>query len=97
MTPETGFLEAIQQDPCDPTPRLIYADWLEEQGRDEEAEWLRLDAKVDQSAFVDPRDLHRLMRMPKPKGVYPLYIEKPSMRRRAENKRFWTSLEEIMS
>lgn len=27
-----AFLEAILQDPDDDTPRLIFADWLEEQG-----------------------------------------------------------------
>jgi uncharacterized protein (TIGR02996 family) len=31
-SPADAFLEAILQDPDDDTPRLIFADWLEEQG-----------------------------------------------------------------
>jgi uncharacterized protein (TIGR02996 family) len=32
MTHDEAFLQAIQEDPDDDTPRLVYADWLEEQG-----------------------------------------------------------------
>jgi uncharacterized protein (TIGR02996 family) len=40
-----AFLEAILQDPDDDTPRLVYADWLEEQGdsaRAARAEFIRV-------------------------------------------------------
>jgi uncharacterized protein (TIGR02996 family) len=37
-----GFLEAILARPDDDTPRLIYADWLEEQGDTERAEFIRV-------------------------------------------------------
>jgi uncharacterized protein (TIGR02996 family) len=30
---EAAFLEAIAADPADPTPRLVYADWLEDHGQ----------------------------------------------------------------
>jgi uncharacterized protein (TIGR02996 family) len=30
---ETVFLQAICADPDDDTPRLVYADWLDERGR----------------------------------------------------------------
>ncbi|MCA9072436.1 MAG: TIGR02996 domain-containing protein [Planctomycetaceae bacterium] len=36
MTDETIFLEAIESKPCDPTPRLVYADWLDEQSKEKE-------------------------------------------------------------
>ena len=34
---ETGFLAAIRDSPDDDTARLVYADWLDERGRDEES------------------------------------------------------------
>lgn len=34
-----GFLRSILADPTDPTPRLIFADWLDETGRPENAAW----------------------------------------------------------
>src|SRR5436190_23323997 len=32
VTQDDAFLQAILEDPDDDTPRLIYADWLEERG-----------------------------------------------------------------
>jgi uncharacterized protein (TIGR02996 family) len=37
MSPEQGFQQDITDHPGDPAPRLVYADWLEEQGRSDEA------------------------------------------------------------
>jgi uncharacterized protein (TIGR02996 family) len=37
MSPEQGFQADISERPGDDTPRLVYADWLEEQGRPDEA------------------------------------------------------------
>lgn len=42
LTQEQAFLRAICEDPFDDTPRLIYADWLEENGRAERAEFIRV-------------------------------------------------------
>lgn len=47
MTPttcntEAGLLRDICERPFDDTPRLIYADWLEDHGSPERAEWIRL-------------------------------------------------------
>lgn len=42
---DAEFLEEIRRSPNDDTPRLIYADWLEEQG-DVRAEYLRLECEV---------------------------------------------------
>lgn len=38
---ERAFLQAVQEDPANDTPRLIYADWLEEQGRPDRAHFIR--------------------------------------------------------
>ncbi|MGF1583451.1 MAG: TIGR02996 domain-containing protein [Gemmataceae bacterium] len=40
MSNEKSFLDAIAADPENTTIRLVYADWLEEQGRTEAAEYL---------------------------------------------------------
>src|SRR5262245_50289124 len=41
MPKEDGFITAIASDPYDVTAKLLYADWLEEQG-DPRAEYLRV-------------------------------------------------------
>jgi uncharacterized protein (TIGR02996 family) len=41
MSDEAAFLDAIRSAPADDAPRLIYADWLDEQG-DARAEYVRL-------------------------------------------------------
>src|SRR5262245_15431683 len=42
MTYDSAFLAAIQEAPDDDAPRLVYADWLEEQGDADRAEFVRL-------------------------------------------------------
>jgi uncharacterized protein (TIGR02996 family) len=49
---EGGFLEAIKGDPESSDAREVYADWLEERGRQERAEYLRLEAEVRAFDFV---------------------------------------------
>src|SRR5262245_11285594 len=39
---ETGLLAAIAERPADDFPRQVYADWLDDQGRGERAELIRL-------------------------------------------------------
>ena len=46
---ERKFLDDIAASPADPAPQLLFADWLEEQGRDQEAEHYR---------NIDPRSLY---------------------------------------
>jgi uncharacterized protein (TIGR02996 family) len=41
MTPQEAFLKAIQEQPEDDGPRLMYADWLEERG-DPRGEFIRV-------------------------------------------------------
>lgn len=52
MLPESSptgrdFMRAICERPYDDAPRLIFADWLEEQGEDERAEYIRLAIELD--------------------------------------------------
>jgi uncharacterized protein (TIGR02996 family) len=41
MTQDESFLRAIVEDPDDDTPRLVYADWLDEHGDAARAEFIR--------------------------------------------------------
>src|SRR4051794_26050786 len=41
MTTEAGLLHAIVADPADDAPRLVFADWLDDSGQDERAEFIR--------------------------------------------------------
>jgi uncharacterized protein (TIGR02996 family) len=48
---DEAFLETIRQNPEDDAPRLVYADWLEEQG-DIRAEFLRLEVQCPRGALA---------------------------------------------
>ncbi len=52
MSEPAAFLAAIAAAPHDDTPRLIFADWLEEQGQPERAEFIRVQCELAQH----PRD-----------------------------------------
>lgn len=43
---DSGFLHAIHQNPTDHTPRLVYADWLQERGEKPHTEALLRDTRV---------------------------------------------------
>src|SRR5215471_10732796 len=45
MTPELGFLRAMQEEDDD-TSRFVFADWLEEHGRPERAEFFRVQCEL---------------------------------------------------
>jgi uncharacterized protein (TIGR02996 family) len=47
-----AFLNTIRHDPDDDLPRLVYADWLEEQGDDARAEFIRVQCEL---ARLSPR------------------------------------------
>jgi uncharacterized protein (TIGR02996 family) len=55
MRQEEAFLEAIRQQPDDDAPRLIYADWLEEHGQPERAEFIRVQIEMDRLPEGSPR------------------------------------------
>jgi uncharacterized protein (TIGR02996 family) len=46
MVDESPLLAAVLADPADDAPRLIYADWLDEQGRCEQAEFIRVQCEL---------------------------------------------------
>lgn len=41
-----AFLQAIRDNPADDTPRLVYADWLDEHGEAERAEFIRVQCRI---------------------------------------------------
>lgn len=49
---ERGFLDAVLADPSDDFPRLVYADWLEDEGRTERAEFIRQAIRYPHAAFA---------------------------------------------
>ncbi len=64
MNTDHDFLQAILADPDDGTLRLVYADWLEEQG-DARAEFLRLQAQAEELPAIpkdQPRRIARALR-----------------------------------
>jgi len=54
MLVEGAFLQAIIADPDDDAPRLIYADWLDEQGECERAEFIRVQCALARMKKTDP-------------------------------------------
>jgi uncharacterized protein (TIGR02996 family) len=55
MSDEDGLLAAIWAEPHDDTPRLVYADWLDENGQSPRAEFIRVQIEL---ARRDPWDDH---------------------------------------
>jgi uncharacterized protein (TIGR02996 family) len=47
MSHDEAFLQAILESPEDDTPRLVYADWLDEHGRPEQAEFIRIQCELE--------------------------------------------------
>lgn len=55
--PETAFLEAIREAPDDDTPRVVYADWLDDRnqpGDTNRAAFIRVQCRLAQMAANDP-------------------------------------------
>jgi uncharacterized protein (TIGR02996 family) len=55
VTPDDAFLQSIIENPEDDTPRLVYADWLDEHGQPERAEFIRVQCELDKTGEDDPR------------------------------------------
>ena len=51
---DSAFLASILEAPDDDAPRLIYADWLDEQGESDRAEFIRLQVREARMAADDP-------------------------------------------
>jgi uncharacterized protein (TIGR02996 family) len=62
MTHPEAFLQAIRDDPDDDTHRLIYADWLDENGQIEQAEFIRTQCALARLEPADPRYLDLYLR-----------------------------------
>src|SRR5204863_7774890 len=54
MTADDAFLDAVLEQPDDDTPRLMYADWLEERG-DPKGEFIRLQCELARLPAGDAR------------------------------------------
>jgi uncharacterized protein (TIGR02996 family) len=55
VTPENAFLCAIREDPTDDGLRRIFADWLEDNGEPERAEFIRTQVALAEMGAEDPR------------------------------------------
>ena len=74
-TDEPAFVAAIRDRPQDALPRLIFADWLDEYGRADEAAWLRADVRLAQSyPDADRDDLRAVQNLRPPDGVPSLWL-----------------------
>lgn len=54
MTVDEALLRAISEHPEEDTPRLMYADWLDENGESERAEFVRVQVELDRMDVSDP-------------------------------------------
>jgi uncharacterized protein (TIGR02996 family) len=62
VTHEEAFLQAIQEAPDDDVPRLIFADWLDDNGQGERAELIRLQCALAAMPSGDPERPGLLLR-----------------------------------
>jgi uncharacterized protein (TIGR02996 family) len=55
MSDEKALLAAIWEHPHEDTPRLLYADWLQENGQPERAEFIRVGCELARLTTWDER------------------------------------------
>jgi uncharacterized protein (TIGR02996 family) len=55
VTAAEGFLRAINEEPDEDAHRLVYADWLDDNGQPERAEFIRVQCALPRMAPDDPR------------------------------------------
>ncbi len=72
---EQDFLDAILSHPADPTPRLVFADWLDERG-DPRGELVRIQEELRQAAVPHRDKVEARMRELLGAGVEPLTFTK---------------------
>jgi uncharacterized protein (TIGR02996 family) len=60
MTPEQAFLQGIREAATEDTPRLIFADWLEEHGQADRAEFIRVQCRLAHMARMPETETQRL-------------------------------------
>src|SRR5262245_19085775 len=77
LSDQAAFIRAIQDQPVDPVPRLVFADWLDEHGRRDEAAWLRADVRLAESyPATDANDVAIVQTLTGPDGVPSLWLAK---------------------
>ena len=54
MSPEEALIRAIEADPASDLPRLVYADWLDESGREPFADFLRTELELAKLPLDSP-------------------------------------------
>lgn len=54
MHDETAFIQTIAERPDDDTPRLVFADWLQDHGQDDRAELIRIQCRLARLEEEDP-------------------------------------------
>src|SRR5215213_6729162 len=61
MSDRDALLQAILAAPDDDAPRLVFADWLDEHGEPDRAEFIRVQVELARLPFYEPRhaDLNR--------------------------------------
>jgi uncharacterized protein (TIGR02996 family) len=60
MTDADAFIDTIWAKPDDVLPRLVFADWLEEQGEVEYATFIRLSCEIERRAPTAPDERRRM-------------------------------------
>jgi uncharacterized protein (TIGR02996 family) len=59
MSDEDALLAAVVAHPAEDTPRLVFADWLDEHGRHARAEFIRVQVAIAQKEHLPRADLNR--------------------------------------
>src|SRR5205823_6909699 len=54
MTDDRALLAAVIDSPADDAPRLVYADWLDEHGQSDRAEFVRVQCRLAHTPTWDP-------------------------------------------
>ena len=72
MSDEEAFLATIKASPADDAPRLVYADWLDECGRHEQAEAIRLECEF-RRVISRLTDLNNSIDRQRTDQVFPVY------------------------
>jgi uncharacterized protein (TIGR02996 family) len=62
VTEREALLRAVCENPDDDTPRLVFADWLQENGEEERAEFIRVQCEAARLAANERRRLRKLVR-----------------------------------
>ena len=80
MTDHDALYRSICAHPADDTPRLVYADWLEEHDRPEEAEFIRLECRLGSITPDDPDYTDLLERADELRLLLRLHVPGPDVK-----------------